>query len=389
MKWEYRSLQNIIEKPISGEWGDGEGETNVIRTTNFTNDGSLDLSDVVQRNIPLKKIEQKKLEFGDTIIEKSGGSPNQPVGRVVYFDQKDATFLCNNFTSVIRAKSDIDKRYLFWFLFSNHLNQNTLRYQNKTTGIINLQLERYITEIQIPLPPLATQKRIAAILDAADALRRKDQALLQKYDELAQAIFVDMFGDPVNNEKGWECYPVINYCTCIVPGRDKPKSFTGSIPWVTTDDLNHLGTTKSSKKQIGLSQKEINQVNARIIPSNSVIMTCVGELGIVSINTSDMVVNQQLHAFQCGKRINPYFLMYNLSFQKRYMIKMASSTTVPYMNKTVCNSIPIMCPPIDLQNRFELKIKNVNFQSSLIINNESNNLFQSLLQKAFNAELVP
>src|SRR5690606_9430785 len=61
-----------------------------------------------------------------------------------------------------------------------------------------------LLEIEIPLPPLPIQEKIAAILDKADALRRKDQELLKKYDELAQAIFIDMFGDPVKNEKGWE-----------------------------------------------------------------------------------------------------------------------------------------------------------------------------------------
>src|SRR5690606_6975475 len=61
-----------------------------------------------------------------------------------------------------------------------------------------------INNIEIPLPPLPVQQRIADVLDKADALRRKDQALLKKYDELAQAIFIDMFGDPVKNEKGWE-----------------------------------------------------------------------------------------------------------------------------------------------------------------------------------------
>jgi len=169
MSVNFVRLKDVINKPISGEWGDGEGNISILRTTNFTNDGKLDLKEVVQRNIDSKKIAQKQLVFGDTIIEKSGGSPSQPVGRVVYFDQKSGVYLCNNFTSVIRSKSDIDARYLFWFLFNNHLTKNTLKYQNKTTGIINLQLERYIEELQIPLPPLATQKRIAEILDAADA----------------------------------------------------------------------------------------------------------------------------------------------------------------------------------------------------------------------------
>jgi type I restriction enzyme S subunit len=388
MSLKFVSLKEVINKPISGEWGDGEGDINVIRTTNFTNDGKLDLDEVVQRNIDSKKIEQKQLVFGDTIIEKSGGSPSQPVGRVVYFDQQNGVYLCNNFTSVIRSKPEIDGRYLFWFLFNNHLIKNTLKYQNKTTGIINLQLDRYIEELQIPLPPLATQKRIAEILDAADALRRKDQELLKKYDELAQAIFIDMFGDPVKNEKGWEKFPVINYCNCIVPGRDKPKSFTGDIPWVTTEDLFHLSKTSHSKKKIGLSKDEIELVKAKLIPKDSVIMTCVGDLGVVSTNTQEIVINQQLHAFQCNSNLTPTFLMYNLSYQKDYMYKMSSSTTVPYMNKTVCNSIPIICPPIDLQNQFDDKINLITEQKDKISNILSFQLFQTLIQKAFKGELV-
>lgn len=243
-------------------------------------------------------------------------------------------------------------------------------------------------ELQIPLPPLPIQKRIAEILDAADALRRKDQELLRKYDELAQAIFIELFGDPVRNEKGWEVKSVIDYCDCIVPGRDKPKSFTGTIPWVTTDDLKHLGITTGSKKSIGLSQFEIKEVKAKVIPPQSVIMTCVGDLGVVSVNNSEIVINQQLHAFQCGEKMNPFFLMYNLSCQEDYMYKMASSTTVPYMNKTVCNSIPVICPPIELQEIFAKRIENIWLQEGLFERNHSDQLFDSLLQQAFKGELV-
>ncbi len=252
--------------------------------------------------------------------------------------------------------------------------------QNISLGIVK--------DLEIPLPPLATQKRIAEILDAADALRRKDQELLKKYDELAQAIFIDMFGDPVKNEKGWEKMPVINYCDCIVPGRDKPKSFTGNIPWVTTEDLMHLSKTSHSKKKIGLSKNEIEFVSAKIIPKNSVIMTCVGDLGVVTTNTQEIVINQQLHAFQCKTKINPTFLMYNLSHQKEYMYKMSSSTTVPYMNKTVCNSIPTICPPINLQNLFNERINLILEQKNKIGNVKSVELFETLIQKAFKGELV-
>ena len=168
------------------------------------------------------------------------------------------------------------------------------------------------------------------------------------YDELAQAVFYEMFGDPVRNEKGWEIKSVIEMADCIVPGRDKPKSFTGKIPWITTEDLQHLNYTHKSKKGIGLTESEIKSARARKIPKNSIIMTCVGDLGVVSLAGFEMVVNQQLHTFQC-KSINPIFLMFALSLQKNYMIKMASSTTLPYINKTICNSIPIIPPPLKMQ----------------------------------------
>lgn len=246
-----------------------------------------------------------------------------------------------------------------------------------------------IKNTKIPLPPLAQQKKIAAILDAADAYRQKTRALLGKYEELTQGLFLEMFGDPVRNEKGWEKVPTITYCDCIVPGRDKPKSFSGETPWITTSDLNHLGITYRSKKEIGLSEEEIKLVRARIIPKESVIMTCVGDLGVISINEYDMVMNQQLHAFICHRELNNIFLMYNLSYQTPYMVKMASSTTVPYMNKTVANNTPTIVPPIALQNKFANRIQAVEAQKAEVRKAlaQAEDLFNSLLQRAFKGEL--
>jgi type I restriction enzyme S subunit len=197
-------LIDLVNKPISGEWGDGEGKIKVLRTTNFTNEGRLELKSVVERNIDENKVEKKKLLKGDIIIEKSGGSPSQPVGRVVYFEE-EGLYLCNNFTSCLRPKAKkVFPKYLHYILFSAHKGGITQAFQNKTTGIINLKLNNYLEDLKIPLPPLPTQKKIAAILDAADAHRQKTKQLLAKYDELAQSIFLEMFGDPVTNPKGWE-----------------------------------------------------------------------------------------------------------------------------------------------------------------------------------------
>jgi type I restriction enzyme, S subunit len=91
-------------------------------------------------------------------------------------------------------------KFVFYYLFGNI---NLLEEGFKGAGLKHIS-KGFINNLEIPLPSLSIQKRVVEILDAADALKRKDQELLKKYDELAQAIFIDMFGDPVRNEKGWD-----------------------------------------------------------------------------------------------------------------------------------------------------------------------------------------
>lgn len=205
---KYFFINDLISDKISGEWGlepTSNKCVNVIRSTNFTNEGKINFSNTVQREISESKVNRKKLQNGDIIIEKSGGSPNQAVGRVVFFENtNDQTFLCNNFTSILRPSDQVFSKYLFYNLFLLHLEGKTLSYQNKTTGILNLQLDRYIKTEKIPLPSLEEQKRIVKILDTADALRQKRKLAITLLDDYIKSVFLDLFGDPITNPKGWE-----------------------------------------------------------------------------------------------------------------------------------------------------------------------------------------
>lgn len=171
--WKVSSIDKIIEKPISGEWGkddsDGTG-VRVLRTTNFTDQGSIDYSDVVTRKIDEKKINRKYMKFGDILIEKSGGSDTRPVGRVVFYSGKDEAFLFNNFTSVLRLKpkSGLLPEYLFMFLYVNYWNNGTRIYENKTTGIHNLKLADYLSGTSLPLPPIELQKQFSVFMKQSD-----------------------------------------------------------------------------------------------------------------------------------------------------------------------------------------------------------------------------
>ena len=383
-------LIEITGKAISGEWGNDDETGNgipVLRTTNFTNTGIVDFSNVVTRDIQKKNISDKYLLNGDIIIEKSGGSDTQPVGRVIFFEAEENKYLFNNFTGLLRVKdkSVCYPKYLFYFLFSNYQKGGTIPFQNKTTGLHNLKTDDYVRKCEVPLPPLETQQQIAANLDKVTHTIDLCNAILEKLDLLVKSRFVEMFGDPVLNPKSWECKTVIDECDCMVPGRDKPKSFTGDIPWITIEDLVVNGVTYESKSGLGLTQEEIEEVNRKTIPKGSVIMSCVGNLGICSIAGKEMIINQQLHSFQCGQRMNNVFLMNYLWYRKDYMNKWASNTTVLYMNKSVCNSIPVIIPPIELQNQFATFVEQTDKSKSAVkqVLEKAETLKKALMQEYF------
>ena len=159
-----------IKDSFPGDWGkedlDGTG-VKVIRTTNFTNFGKLNLSEVVTRSIEERKIQKKQILKYDTILERSGGTADNPVGRVVLFEE-DEQYLCNNFTQVLRFK-DIDPRFAFYALFYFYqMNKTSIRSMgSKTTGIQNLNMSKYL-EIGIPNADEDEQKQFVSIAEQAD-----------------------------------------------------------------------------------------------------------------------------------------------------------------------------------------------------------------------------
>ena len=143
----------------------------------------------------------------------------------------------------------------------------------------------------------------------------------------------------------WEKHTVGKLCQSIVPGRNKPKIFDGDIPWVTTPDISgRYIPSKLQKKYV--SKAAIKDAGGRLVPEGAVIMAAVGDLGLVAIAKENVVLNQQLHAFLCSEKIHNEFLAYWLETQTPYMESVASKTTISYMNKANCESIPVLVPPL-------------------------------------------
>ena len=186
-----KPLTDYIEVSFPGEWGqeDKEGSgVKVIRTTNFTNNGKLDLSDVVTRDIDSAKIEKKKLFKGDIILERSGGTNDNPVGRVVYFEE-DGVYLFNNFTQLLRCKEGVNSLFIFYSLFNYYqMNKNVIRSMgNKTTGIQNLKMDRYW---QIPIADISTerQKVFESIYRQADKSKFELRKSIEAIDAVIKSL---------------------------------------------------------------------------------------------------------------------------------------------------------------------------------------------------------
>ena len=395
---KYVTIESVLSKKITGEWGkdpiDSTG-TKVIRTTNFTNLGIIDYSKIVSRKIEQKKIEQKKLYSGDVIIEKSGGSPTQPVGRVVFFvNPDDSIYLCNNFTSILRPNLDlVSPKYFFYTLFYNHLSKKTLRYQNKTTGIINLQLERYLKS-KIPLPLLDDQIRIATILSRAENLIAKRKESIEFLDKLLKSTFLEMFGDPVRNEKGWEKEIFDTFSESRLGKMRDKKFITGAHlrKYIGNSNVRWFRFIFDDLLKMDFNSKERNTFHL----NNGDLLICEGgEIGRCAIWKSgieDCYFQKALHRVRLDlNQAIPEYIQYVMLFYslRNGFKNVTSKATIPHLTGVKLKATSIPLPPITLQNKFAQILKKVEsikskYQQSLT---ELENLYGALSQRAFKGEL--
>ena len=251
------------------------------------------------------------------------------------------------------------------------------------------------SQIEIPLPPLPQQQKIASILDAADALRQNDKALIAKYDELTQALFLDMFGDPVSNPKGWEKVALKHFgkiSTGNTPSRSDDANYSSRyIEWIKTDNIkeNYLYITQASEY---LSEVGLNR--ARTVEKDAILVACIAgsidSIGRVALTDRKVSFNQQINAIESNSKVLPRYLYYLIRNCKKHIQNHASNGMKRMLTKGEFEKILMILPPLDLQNLFVERVKIIEEQKSIAQKSleKSEELFNSLLQKAFSGELV-
>ncbi|MEI8373919.1 MAG: restriction endonuclease subunit S [Planctomycetota bacterium] len=189
--WDARPLRSLLADELSGDWGDDEGEVtlSVLRSTNFTDSGNLKLDDVAKRGFTRTKAEQVQVQPNDILVERSGGGPNQPVGRVAMIREEMPDTGFANFVQTLRPDSTkISPELLLWTLHQLNRSGYVEKLQHQTTQMRNLDLRDYL-KVLVPVPrDSKEQTRIAEALSAADDHIRALEEQLRKAERVKKGL---------------------------------------------------------------------------------------------------------------------------------------------------------------------------------------------------------
>jgi type I restriction enzyme S subunit len=293
---------------------------------------------------------------------------------------------------VLRANSKtLDSRYLFYWVQTVTFVNDMM---SKATGANYPAVsDKIIKESLIPFPPLAEQKRIAAILDKADAIRRKRQQAIQLADDFLRSVFLDMFGDPVTNPKGWEVKAIKELATVTTgntPSRKVPEYFGNDVEWIKSDNINtphHILTTATEY----LSHEGVKV--ARTVPKGSTLITCIAGsfdcIGNAAFADREVSFNQQINALTPKNGVLSWFLYALINFSKKIIQNASTNSMKGMISKGKLEEVKLFLPPLDLQRQFEdILDKQTRIVERMNSSNKSDHeLFNSLSQKAFTGEL--
>lgn len=259
---------------------------------------------------------------------------------------------------------------------------------------------KFLKQVEIPIPEkdgepdFDDQRRIAHLLGKVEGLIARRKQHLQQLDDLLKSVFLEMFGDPVRNEMGWEKPELKHFgkiSTGNTPPRKDPSNYSSRyIEWIKTDNI--------SADSVFISQaaeylSETGATKARTVTKGALMVACIAgsveSIGRAALTDRTVAFNQQINAIQPKKDVDPLFLYVLFKISKAYIQSHASKGMKKILTKGDFEKITMIKPPVELQNQFAAIIKKVDalksrYQQSL---DDLESLYGALSQKAFKGEL--
>ena len=294
---------------------------------------------------------------------------------------------------VLRANNQtLNAQYLFyWVQTKSFINEMV----SKATGANYPAVsDKIIKQSKIPLPPLAEQQKIAAILDAADSLRQKDQQLVKRYTALSQSLFLEMFGDPVTNPMGWEFTQLNNLVSKLGDGLHGTPNYSdeGEYYFINGNNLQH------GVIEFGASTKKVSQIefekHKKDLNKTTMLVSINGSIGKVALyNGEKIILGKSACYFNVKESLlnkNYLFHLIESPYFIEYALGMATGSTIKNVSLKTMREFPIPMPPKGLQDQFadSIKLIEAQKQQAQASLQKSEALFNSLLQQAFTGELT-
>lgn len=306
----------------------------------------------------------------------------------------DQPFTFQRHIALIKLKkSKVDPYFLAFYLNSPY---GRLQSEMAATGgsqrTVTLQA---LADFIIPLPPLAEQKRIAAVLGKCDRLRRTRRYALQLSDTFLQSFFLQMFGDPVTNPMGWDIAEIANVCVKITDGTHQPPRFTTTgVPFIFVQNIVKGEIDFSNTKYVSESTYEELTRNTKI-EIGDILYSSVGSFGVaVQVLTKQKFIFQRhiAHLKPDQNKINPTFLCLQMNSDFVYsQAKIAArGVAQPTVNLSEIRELKIIAPPFPLQEKFAQIVKKFErFRTQQReAERQAEHLFQTLLHRAFQGKLT-
>jgi type I restriction enzyme S subunit len=344
-------------------------------------------------NILTKSIDEYLFE-DESLIFGTGGLAS------IHFCNDKFAVSTDCFVTQPKDKKQVFSKFVYYYLSGN---MNILESGFKGAGLKHISKD-YLENIEIPLPPLATQQKIATILDQASAIVTNNRAIVAKYDALTQSLFLDMFGDPVKNEKGFELKKLeeLYYskkegtkCGPFGGALKKEEFVDEGIPVWNMDNISKNGGFIQNIN-LWITNEKFNVLNSYSVINDDIIISRAGTVGKMCVVNTDFkksIISTNLIRLRLDKNklLPMYFVLLMNYFKDRISrLKTGSESAFTHMNTGVLNEIILPLPLITLQNQFAERVAVIESQKqqAQLELAKSEALFQSLLQRAFKGELV-
>lgn len=362
-------LKSVLTKNDAGDWGmaPDENAVGVIRSTNFNNNGRLDLSDIAYRTLTPKKFSEKKLYASDILIERSGGSETQPVGRVGFITDEMAKtdYAFANFIQRISLDDTVDAKFVYYCLQQMYEMGITSGMQSQTTGIRNLDWKQYI-KVSLPKPSLSEQTAIATMLSKVDEAIEAVQGSIAAAERLKKSLMQNLltgkmkpdgtFRTPeefYTDEKfgkvplGWEVKRIQDFGkvqTGKTPPTEEPGVFSEmgkGFMFITPGDVGLNKYIEKTERYV--SDKGI--LYSYIIPVNTVSEVCIGStIGKIGITKEECCTNQQITSVVMNEQNNAEYFYYAMLARREHFKSIAGINATPQINKSEYSKYRILCP---------------------------------------------